>query len=160
MKLPLLPPEIWMLINNIKRQLEYNDRWGWSKIIGSSWHTEARYAMIVERNRIISSAIQLGLGSQHCFGCCEYFWKRHMRPDLVRANYIYYKKYIDCGCGCETYSYRNDDYIAKYYNNKYKLLYELIKRFKHTTPRFPFPIISLNSIIKREHLNDHGMFRV
>ena len=60
MKLPLLPPEIWMLINNIKRQLEYNDRWGWSKIIGSSWHTEARYAMIVERNRIISSAIQLG----------------------------------------------------------------------------------------------------
>ena len=30
MKLPLLPTEIWMLINNIKRQLEYNDRWGWS----------------------------------------------------------------------------------------------------------------------------------
>ena len=33
MKLPLLPTEIWMLINNIKRQLEYNDRWGWSESI-------------------------------------------------------------------------------------------------------------------------------
>ena len=62
MKLPLLPTEIWMLINNIKRQLERKDRWGWSEIIDTSLHTEARYAMIVERDRIISSAIQLGLG--------------------------------------------------------------------------------------------------
>ena len=73
--LPKLPTELWNMIYNMKRSMEYEDRWGWRKEID------------------LSEDVQLFDNGRWWVGDQRWSYEADW-PDLDRALFIYYLKYI------------------------------------------------------------------